>query len=94
LVGGLSLPAVPASPSACGAGVAVGLIGVVLVVGVVVLVVEGAAHGLDGRLLEAQADVGVDVGCGVELGVAEEFFDTTSSTPCSRSSVAHECLRS
>lgn len=57
-------------------------------------VVKVGAEEVDGVALEAEADVGVDGGGDADVGVAEEFLDTTSSTPCSRSRVAVECRRS
>jgi hypothetical protein len=49
----------------CGEGWAVG----------VVAVVECLAEGFDGLVLEAESDVGVDLGGDGDVGVAEEFFD-------------------
>ncbi len=45
------------------------------VIGVVVPRAEGAAEGVDGLALEAEAYVGVDAGGDADVGVAEEFLD-------------------
>ena len=36
---------------------------------------QGAVHGFDGVVLEAESDVGVGVSGDAYVGVAEEFFD-------------------
>lgn len=45
------------------------------VAGVVVRRVEGVAEGVDGLVLEAETDVGVDGGGDADVGVSEEFLD-------------------
>lgn len=50
-------------------------VAVLVVVFVVLVVAQGGVHGFDGSAFEADADVGVDVGGGVDLGVAEELLD-------------------
>jgi hypothetical protein len=56
--------------------------------------VERGAESVDGVALEAEPDVGVDGGGDANVGVAEKFLETTSSTPSSRRRVAVECRRS
>ncbi len=45
------------------------------VVSGVVVRAEGVAQGVDGLMLEAESDVGVDAGGDADVGVAEEFLD-------------------
>ncbi|MDH6697958.1 hypothetical protein P3T26_002412 [Streptomyces sp. MAA16] len=44
-------------------------------IGVVAAGAEGVAERVDGFALEAESYVGVDVGGGADVGVAEEFLD-------------------
>lgn len=62
-------------PSGCYQPTVVLGTGLTVLVTVAGLVVQGAAHGLDGVLVLPQPDVRIDVGRGVDLAVTQQVLD-------------------
>ncbi|SEF90904.1 hypothetical protein SAMN05216223_102443 [Actinacidiphila yanglinensis] len=50
-----------------------------------IVIAENAAQGVDGLVLEAESDVGVDLGGDGDVGVAEEFLDRDQFDALNRS---------